>query len=416
MLEQFFKVRVVLERLRTGQVGCILDDFAAFLHARGHCRRGIQRHVRAAAHLGHWLESEDIPLAALDARVARRFLDEHLPRCRCRVPAGEPIAVVRAAVDHLLFQLIGQRVLGRCRTRIEPEHPILKSFGEYLRETRGLAPSTCHAYVQRADAFLASLPASDRVRLGRLSAADLAGYVTNVATRLRPGTTKQVTTALRSFVGYLRLSGLCDAKLARAVPSVAHWKHSHLPSVLSDEELRALSRSFDRRTALGRRDYAIVQCFVLLGLRASEVARLGLEDIDWRSGTVRLTGKPRRVRLLPLPAELGSAIASYLRRGRPSTASRFIFVRHIAPLGAPLASSGVRTVVRAAWRRTGIQVRCRGTRALRYTAATRLLRAGISLKAIADILGHRSIDTTAIYTKVDIGRLAEVPLPWPQTP
>jgi len=416
MLEQFFKVPRVLERLRTGEVGRILDDFAGFLHRRGHCKPGIQRQVRAAAHFGCWLESEDIPLAAVDGGIARRFLDEHLSRCRCRVPAGEPIAVVRAAVDHLLFQVIGRRVLGRARARAEPEHPVLRSFGEYLRRTRGLAPRTCHAYVQRVDAFLASLPGSDPIDLTRLSAADLAGYVTSLATRVRPGTTKQVTIALRSFVGYLRLSGLCDAKLARAVPSVAHWKHSHLPSVLSDEELRALIGSFDRRTALGRRNYAIVQCLVMLGLRASEAAGLALDDIDWRSGTVRLTGKPRRVRLLPLPAQLGSVIADYLRRGRPSTDSRLIFVHHTAPLGAPLTSSAVSAVVRAAWRRTGIQVRFRGTHALRHTVATRLLRARVGLKAIADILGHRSIDTTAIYTKVDIGRLAEVPLPWPETP
>ena len=415
MLERFFRVPRVIARLRTGQVGCILDAFAAFLNSRGHCKRGIQRHVRAVAHFGHWLESEGIPLAALDGRLARRFLDEHLPRCRCRVPAREPIAVVRAAVDHLLFHVIGRRVLGRTRARAEPEHPVLRSFGEYLRRTRGLAPGTCHAYVQYVDAFLASLPGSDPIELSRLSAADLAGYVTNVASRLRPGTAKQVTNALRSFVGYLRLCGLCDARLAGAVPTVAHWKHSHLPDVLSDEELRGLTESFDRRTALGRRNYAIVQCLMRLGLRASETAHLSLDDIDWRSATVRLAGKPRRVRFLPLPAELGSAIVSYLQRGRPSTASRFVFVHHTAPLG-PLTSSGVGSVVRAAWRRTGRQVCFRGTHALRHTAATRLLRAGVSLKAIADILGHRSIDTTAIYTKVDINRLAEVPLPWPKTP
>lgn len=413
MLEQFFKVPRVLERLRTGRVGGTLDDFAAFLHRRGHCKRGIQRHVRAAAHFGRWLESEDIPLAALDESVARRFLDEHLPRCRCWVPAGEPIAVVRAAVDHLLFQVIGRRVLGRSRARAEPEHPVLRSFGEYLRATRGLAPRTCHAYVQRVDSFLASLPGSDPIDLTRLSAADLAAYVTSVASRVRPGTTKQVTKALRSFVGYLRLSGLCGSKLAGAVPSVAHWKLSHLPKVLNDEELRGLIGSFDRRTALGRRNYAIVQCLVWLGLRASEAAHLSLDDIDWRSGTVRLTGKQRRVRLLPLPAELGSAIAGYLRRGRPSTVSRLVFVHHTAPLGAPLTSSAVGSVVRAAWRRTGLQVRFKGTHALRHTAATRLLRAGVSLKAIADILGHRSIDTTAIYTKVDVTRLTAVALPFP---
>ena len=188
-----------------------------------------------------------------------------------------------------------------------------------------------------------------------------------------PGSTKQVTKALRSFVGYLSLSGLCDAKLAGAVPSVAYWRLLQVPNVVSDEQLRRLIGAFDRRTALGRRDYAIVQCLVGLGLRASEAAHLGLDDIDWRSGTMRLTGKPRRVRLLPLPAAVGSAIADYLRRDRPATAHRLIFVRHTAPLGAPLTSGAVGAVVRAAWRRTGLQIRFRGTHALRHYSASRTI-------------------------------------------
>ncbi len=222
-----------------------------------------------------------------------------------------------------------------------------------------------------------------------------------------------MVTALRSFVRCLRLRGLCDARLLGAVPTIPNWKLSHLPKVLAGEQVRVMLGSFDRDTPLGRRGYAIALCLVRLGLRACEVARLSLDDIDWRRGVLRVTGKGGRARLLPLPADLGRAIVAYLRGGRVPTVDRHIFVRHRVPVGEPLDSGSVQATIRTAWKRARVAVPSKGTHALRHTVATRLLRAGASLKEIADVLGHRSIDTTAVYAKLDIAHLAEVALPWP---
>jgi len=415
MLDQIFHAPHVRERLRGGEVGSALDDLAAFLRRRGHSIQVTQKYVRAAAHFGAWLRREQVPLATARREAGLRFLTEHRPRCRCPVRTGEQPATLRAAVDHLLFLLTGQRFLGRTRAHAGFEDPLLASFEWHLRETRGLAASTCLGYLHRVDAFLRWLPGSGPLDPARLTPADLAGYVTSVATRVRPGTTKQVGNALRSFIRYLQMRGLCEGRLTGAVPSVAYWRLSQLPKVLSDDQVRGLLEAFDQATILGRRDYAIALCLLQLGLRSSEVAQLSLDDFDWRSGTVRLAGKPRRTRLLPLPAGLARALVAYLRRGRPRAATRQVFVRHTTPVGGPLTIRAVRSVIRTAWRRAGIPVPSQGTHALRHTAATRLLRSGATLKDIADILGHRSIDTAAVYAKVDLGRLGDVASPWPGT-
>jgi integrase len=187
-----------------------------------------------------------------------------------------------------------------------------------------------------------------------------------------------------------------------------------LPEVLTNAETDELLRSFDQPFPSRRRAYAMARCLIDLGLRCSEVAKLRLEDINWSDGTIRLVGtKTRRADVLPLPAATGSAIAAYLREERPQTLNRAVFVRHVAPYDKPIEKSVVRRAVldgyrRCGWSRTGVHI-------LRHTVASRLLRAGAPMKDIADILRHRSLDTSAIYAKVDLNRLAAVGLPWPES-
>jgi integrase len=184
---------------------------------------------------------------------------------------------------------------------------------------------------------------------------------------------------------------------------------------LSDTELAAFLVAFDRTTDLGRRDYAIAVCLVVLGLRAGEVAAITLDDIDWRASTLAIpTSKGRRGTRMPLPAQVATALADYLRRGRPPTDERAVFVHHRAPRGARGGASLIRIAVRRAYARAGLDPRLTGTHVLRHTAATRLLRAGASMKEIADVLRHRSLDTSAIYTKVDRIALQGVALAWPE--
>jgi len=218
--------------------------------------------------------------------------------------------------------------------------------------------------------------------------------------------------SLRTFLRFLQLQGDVRAELIRAVPSPPDWSLASLPPSLSETDLERFWASFDRRTPVGRRDYAMARSLADLGLRCQEVANLHLDDIDWRDGTVRLSeSKSRRVKRLPLPQITGAALVDYLGHGRPATSSRSVFVLHRAPRGQAATNTTVRGAIRRAFERAGLP--WSGTHILRHTAATRMVQGGASLKEVADVLGHRSIDTTLIYTKVDLPQLSRVALPWP---
>jgi len=181
---------------------------------------------------------------------------------------------------------------------------------------------------------------------------------------------------------------------------------------LSEDELDRFWNAFDCSTPIGKRDYAMARCLTDLALRCHEVSALRLDSIDWRTGAVRLErGKSRRIDMLPLPQIVGQTLVDYLQRGRPVSSSSAIFVYHRAPRGEEIRKTAVRGAIRRAFGRAGLNYN--GTHILRHTAATLMLQGGASIKAIADVLGHRSIDTTLIYTKVDLPHLSQVALPWP---
>ena len=218
--------------------------------------------------------------------------------------------------------------------------------------------------------------------------------------------------ALRGYLRFRTSQGDRVRVLLAAIPSIAHWRLATLPEVPTEAEIERLLRSFDQPFPSSKRANAMLRCLADLGLRSSEVVRLRLDDIDWQAGTVRLTkAKSRRVDILPLPRETGRAISSYLVSERPQTANRAVFVRHVAPYDEPIGTGVVQRAVREAYLRCGLP----HTRVhiLRHSVASRLLSAGTPLKEIADVLRHRSLDTSAIYTKVDTARLSAVALPWP---
>ena len=251
----------------------------------------------------------------------------------------------------------------------------------------------------------------DVLDLAGLTAGEVTGFVLEACPGRAVGSAKLIVCALRSLLRWLHLTGTVPVSLAAAVPSVAGWRLSGLPKGLEPGQLRRLLGACDRRTPTGRRDYAIMLLLVRLGLRAGEVARLGLDDVDWRRGEIAVLGKGNRAERLPLPAEVGAAIAGYLRRGRPGTAQgRSVFVRVHAPHRA-LTTGGVTMVVFDAAQRAGLG-RIHAHR-LRHTAATAMLQAGSPLAEVGQVLRHRSALTTAIYAKVDRDALAVLARPWP---
>jgi site-specific recombinase XerD len=287
-------------------------------------------------------------------------------------------------------------------------------FERHLIDTCGIAPATRRYYLREVQSFLSMRFGTRPVDLVSITVADVRAFVVNRGRNLSPASTNVVVTAVRSFGRYLQLQGITSAWTA-AVPRAADWRLARVPRVLTDDEVDALLASFDRNRPHGRRDYAMALCLLDLGLRAGEVAALTIDGVDWRSGILTIpAGKTRREGRLPMPARVARAAAAYLRYGRPRTSDRGLFVHHRAPHGRSLGSTAVRSAMRLAYSRAGLDPRLTGTHVLRHTAATRLLRAGVSMKEIADLLGHRSLDTTAIYAKVDLSALVAVALPWPE--
>ena len=218
----------------------------------------------------------------------------------------------------------------------------------------------------------------------------------------------------RSFLRFLLQEGLIRRDLATAVPPVARWRLASLPTVLRKEEVHRLLGAADLRTPLGRRDYAIVLCMSELGLRGADVANLQIDGIDFAACVMRVCQrKEREAAVFPMTQRLCTALKVYLRRDRPVCTSAAVFVRHNAPLGKPLTSLGIHSVVLRLARRTGLRDRVHGTHVLRRSLASRMLNAGATLKQIADFLGHTSIDTTTLYAKVDLATLSRVAMPWP---
>jgi integrase/recombinase XerD len=291
---------------------------------------------------------------------------------------------------------------------------LIEAFQSHLQARCGLCVTTQAQYLRHAKGFLEAVYKDGCVDLGALSAPVLIKFVTQWARGRQPSSVHCAVTALRSFLRFLQLHGLCDPQLVNAVPTPAYRQATSPPTSLDAEELDAFLVSFDRSTPTGQRGYAIALCMVMLGLRAKEVAGLTLDDVDWRTGTVRVgCTKTHRLNRLPLPKAVGEAIVEYLREGRLLTGSRHIFVRHAKPRGEPLSSESVRAIIRRAFNRSGIETPSVGTHILRRTAATRMVQHGATLKEAADVLGHRSLDIAKLYAKVNLTALAEVALPWP---
>jgi site-specific recombinase XerD len=358
------------------------------------------------------MRRERLALKRLDEDAAARYLTEHLPRCDCTEPDRRLVHENRAALVHLLATLRACGAVGEPRKphgEIEAE---LERFDRYMRQARGLADNTRQQRVAIVRRLLSGQFGSRPVVPARLRPEGVRHFITDHTDRWSAGSMHVIAGALRGYLRFRASQGDRVQALLAAIPSIAHWRPATLPEVPTEVEIGRLLRSFDQPFPSSRRGYAMLRCLVDLGLRSSEVVGLRLHDIDWQAGTVRLAkSKSRRVDVLPPPCETGQAISSYLVSERPRTANRAVFVRHVAPYDQPMGTGVVQRAVREAYRRCGLPY----TRVhiLRHSVASRLLSAGTPLKEIADVLRHRSLDTSAIYTKVDTARLSAVALPWP---
>lgn len=395
----------VMRSIVGGPLAPYVAGFAADLLGQGYSRNSAEQHVCFIAHLDRWLLAEGLGAEDLRESTIERYLMQ-------RRAAGYVEYRSVKAVRPLLEFLAPLGVLpSKPLIQLDPVEELLSRYRGYLLTERGLAPGTVAGYVHVARPFIASRSRGEQLELAGLSAADVIEFVLASCPGRATGSAKLIVTVTRSMLGWLHLTGLVPSPLATAVPAVAGWKLAGLPQALTPVQVRALLASCDRRTPTGRRDYAIVLMLARLGLRAGEVARLGLDDIDWHAGELQVVGKGNRGESLPLPADVGAAIAAYLRRGRPCAAQgRSVFVRVHAPQRA-LTAGGIGNVVSAAGERAGLgHVHAHQ---LRHSAATAMLRAGSPLVEVGQVLRHRSAFNTTIYAKVDQDALVVLARPWP---
>jgi integrase/recombinase XerD len=395
--------RVVVD----GPLAPFADGLRGALAGQGYASDTITDHVHLLADLSGWLGGQGLDAAGLTGEVAGQFLRDRRGR-------GHRTGVSPRAIAPILGYL---RSLEAAPPQAEPVpatrlETLLARYRAYLRDERGVSASTSRHYLRCAGGFLGSLPGDLDAALCGLSAAGVTAFVLGWAERRKGEAADMVTLpALRSLLRFLHVSGLILAPLADAVPAGRGYPRPVPPRAASDERIRAVLASCDRESAAGRRDYAILLVMARLALRGGEVAGLELSDIDWRSAEVTVRGKGNRTDVLPLPADVGEAIAGYLLNGRPATVSRSLFVTLVAPF-AGLAVPSVTELTSRACARAGVARF--GPHGMRHAAACRLLASGASMEEIGQLLRHAHERTTAIYAKVDQARLAALALPCPQ--
>jgi len=406
--EYYFEAPHVLDRLRSGMNGSLLNGFAASLHASGYTRMSARQCLRGAEYLCLWTERHGVRLRRLDEVTLHRF-GRHLSRCRRRRKSPAQRRILRAGANVFIEYLRQQGITPRPPARSQQLPPIVERFRSWMRVHRGVTERTLDNYEQILARVVATLGADPR----RYNSTRLRRFVLEYAKDRGRSDVKNAASTLRMFLRYLSVEGHCSADLIAAVPKVAHWRLSTLPRYLPAETVEKVIATCNLETPLGKRDRAILLLLARLGLRAGDVVGLRLVDIDWEGSRVRVIGKGRRETWLPLPQDVGDAILAYLKNGRPSAENDHVFLTVTAPVRAFRVGATVSYVVRNALERANVDAPSFGAHLLRHSAATAMLRGGATLDAIGALLRHRSMETTAHYAKVDVLTLQRVAQPWP---
>jgi integrase len=399
--------------LLEGPLSAHVPAYVARLKRGRYASNTSSRCLNGVAHFAHWMSTCHLPARMLDEGCIDQFLRYHLPRCDCLGGALRTPHEAHAALVPMLEILRAERVIARPPAPAGPIADELRSYDAHMRDARGLATGTRSGRLRIVERLLVAKFAGRPVVVSELQTDDIRQFIADQLDAL--GTTSNAITIASTLRAYLRYRTTCgDAvqSLLAVIASPAHWSLASLPRSLKPEEVDRLLSSFTDALPSPRRGHAVVRLALDLGLRSIEISRLTLADIDWRMGTVTLKRtKSRRQDVLPLPGATGRALEAYIRHERPKTSDAAVFVRHLAPHDEPIGVDAIRRVVRDAFRRVGIP---HGrSHALRHTLACRIVNQGGSIKEVADVLRHRSLNTSMIYAKVDLGALSGVALPWP---
>jgi len=401
------KQRFVLLDKQLGPCAGYLNAYTKLIKERGYSPVSVQTQVQLIRRFSQWLRRGHAAIRALDESVVERFLR--------RFQSADSARRGDAATLYRYLQVLRDQGATRRPKKpvLSPRQRLTTNYGRYLLEERGLTQATVVNYVPFIDQFLAARFQKSSCKLSQLRARDVTDFVRSQVHKLSPGRAQLLVTALRSFLRYLRHQGTITTDLNACVPAVARWSFATLPKFLPAGTVQRVLDRNDRPTSIGRRDYAILLLLARLGLRACEIVALNLDDIDWDNARITIRSKGGRWAQLPLPTDVGEALAVYLRHGRSSCSCRRVFIRDRAPRIGFANSIAVSTLVMRALARAGVNSARKGAHLFRHSLATDMLRQGASLDEIGELLRHKSPNTTAIYAKVDLPALRPLALPWP---
>lgn len=387
-----------------------LREAAGIYEQRKYRYKYAQRILRYMACFGDWLDRKRIPIEQVTESDGRDFLDWFIPHPHDAFIFRKQM--VRSAVYRVLALIQNKHPLV---PQPSPAQAEASRYIDHLRRNRGLAEGTINGHRRGLEEFLVACFRQGAVRHELITAERIHAYVRSLPCTPRNSKRRSVCSALRGYFRFLQLQGSAVRHLSAVVPLVPAPRAALSPKVLAPPEVRQFLRSIRRTSATGRRDYAAILCMTDMGMRVGDVARLSLDDIDWHEGSVRLNnhkqGRPYR---LPLPRRLGQALADYLAKGRPTSSQRELFLRHAQPHGLPVTVDALKAAVSRYWMQAGLRGRFSGTHVLRHSAATRMKQKGLPLKSIADVLGHRSLQSTTLYAQVDLPALRRTAQPWPE--
>ncbi len=413
MINSLFTRANVIARLNESPLHLYLSDLAQKLNRQGYSRDVIRRHLCAAEKFGRWLTANKLTPSDVNEPLVKRYVAEqwhHSADC------GREQMKAHAGLMHLVRMLRESRVISDAAVELSdtPAHTWLCGFEKYLVQVAGTTEGTCKRYLPIAQRFIEQTFGDGTLQWRTVTADHVTAFVTKEATTKSGFGRKAAPVAIRAVIRFLVSSGDIRVGLDAAVPTMRSWKHAALPRHISDDLLdRVLADCRDSKPN-NHRNLAIVLLLARLGIRANEVVQIEIEDIDWRNGRINIRpGKNHTERVLPLSQEVGDALAQYLSKARPHSDSRRVFLSHRPPYHPLVGSSAISVMAKRALLGNGFkQGRLIGSHNFRHTVASTMVSNGATFKDVADVLGHRSIQTTGIYAKLDLKSLAAVALPW----
>jgi integrase/recombinase XerD len=406
MFDKVFHYKWFADELVRGPLEPYVNEIARELFDRGHSRRKVRQKFVVLGQLSQWMRRRKLVAKDLNNDIVDRFISAESKRVVYPLSDRGDLNTIKL-LRNILFE---RNIL--VSPPLNPRGELIKEFEGFLANERGISRPAIYSYARYADLFIGEVFDKRDLNWDNITSDCIYQFILRRSRQWSPGTNKFVVTGLRSFFRFLKMRGYCQIDLASGVPRVPLWKARNLPYYLDPGEVEKLLAAIDRATSRGKRNYAIVLVLARLGVRACELANLTLDDLDWTNGEIVFRGKGVRGKRLPISKEIGDAMVQYIRVRQKNARSRKLFLRSFPPYDG-ITKSLIGIIVRDALSQAKIKAFKRGSHLLRHTAATQMLKSGASLPEIGTILGHASVQSTAIYAKVDFESLRPIVRPWP---